>query len=73
MAEAALLAVHPKRPVGTHPLAAVRAPEPRLTQTAPVDVVAAGAVGTVTHTLTLLSVAAHWTLLVTPAWQTLLG
>lgn len=55
--------MHAKGPVCTHPVPAVGAPEARLTQTAPVDVVTAGPVSTVTHTFTVLTKTTYWTLL----------
>lgn len=50
----------------THPLSALGSSEARLTQTAPVYVIAACAVGTVTHTFTVSPVSAHRTLLTAP-------
>lgn len=67
LTETWLLTVNAKGPVCTHSVSAIRAPETRLTQTASVNVIAAGPIGTVTHTFTVLPKAAHGTLLTTPA------
>lgn len=63
VAQALLVAAHAVRPLWTHPLPAVGAHEPGFTQTAPVDVVAARSIGAVAHTLAVLAIAAHCTLL----------
>lgn len=65
LAETGALAVHAVLPRRTHPVATVRPAEARLTQTRPVDVVAA-AVGALAHALTVLAVRAGRALLVAP-------
>lgn len=65
LAEAGALAVHAVLARRTHPVAAVRPAEARLTQTRPVDVVAA-AVGALAHALAVLAVRARRALLVAP-------
>lgn len=65
LAEAGALAVHAVLAGRTHPVAAVRPAEARLTQTRPVDVVAA-AVGALAHALAVLAVRARRALLVAP-------
>lgn len=71
VAEAAVFAVHAVGSIGTHPVITARTLKPRLTQTPTVDVIAAGSISTVTHTLTVLAVRTHCTLLVTPSQYTL--
>lgn len=65
LAEAGALAVHAVLPRQTHPVATVWSAEARLTQTRPVDVVAA-AVGALAHALAVLAVGARRALLIAP-------
>lgn len=65
LAEAGALAVHAVLARWTHPVATVRPAEARLTQTRPIDVVAAP-VGALTHALAVLAVRARSALLVAP-------
>ena len=71
LAEAGPLTGEAKRPAGTHGLPALGPPEPGLTQTAAVDVVAPCAVGARTHTFTVEAVRACSTLLTAPATHTI--
>lgn len=61
-----MFAVHAVVPGATHPVPALRPAEARLAQAAAVDVVAAGAVGAVTHAFAVLTVRPCSALLVTP-------
>lgn len=65
LAEAGALAVHAVLARRTHPVATVRSAEARLTQTRPIDVVAA-AIGALAHALAVLAVRTRRTLLVAP-------
>lgn len=64
--QAVLFTVHAKGSISTHPLRALGSPEARLTQAAAIDVIAACTISAVTHTLTVLPIAPHCTLFVTP-------
>lgn len=66
LAQTGVFTVHPILSEGTHPVSAVWTVESWLTQAASVDVVATGTIGTVTHTLAVLTVSARRTLLVAP-------
>lgn len=73
LAETRALTVHAVFARRTHPLPAVWAAKPGLTQAAAVDVEAASAVSAVTHTFTVLTVGACSTLLITPATREAFG
>lgn len=66
LAETRAFTVHAVFAGCTHPVPAVRTAETRLAEAASIDVVAACAVSTVTHTFTVLTISARSTLLITP-------